>query len=762
MYQSLRPALTPGFAVAGAAMIALVPATVPLADAHSLVGQHLIAAQHHSVTLTSDPANDVTALLTGLGVLPSITVNAVPLPAHVDIELGGVLHGLLAAVGPIMTLSNAWNDIVAQLVADPSNAFSILFSAPGALINAFLFGSSGIDVAGMNIPLFSGLFVAPHTATVDLHLGQLVDMAGVGTTTLGDLLVSSGLGNESLQDLLSGLLDSLGVGHMSLTGVLSEFGIGDQPIASLASSLLDSMGIGNTTIAGLAEKAGLSDESIAQVLTDILGQAGVGNPTLVGLLDQAGIGQQTLGELATGLLHAAGMNDTTITGIVGELGIGNLTVGEALKELVNSTAGPNATVTDVLDHFGGANLTLGNLIDPVLASSGLGQQSLANVIDTALGGILGQPPSSDLTMGELVIDILQKAGYDLTLTQVLQDAQMSDMKLGDLLSSTPIGQEKFTDILTMAGYGDQTLRVLMSTGGVSLPVPIDVACFALPLFNLSCDQTLNSLLGPNTLYQTLHNLHSAGAPSLGVAPGTAFTDLTLGQLLSATGEGDVKLSHIITGLDLDTPFEQVLHLLGLDDVTVSQFVNNGFPGVIDTKIDTLLSDWGLNNLPMDTVIDRLGLNVTVNALLGDLGLNHVEIGSVIDSVLNHMTLGTIATDLGMNNVHLDDFLDGLLGNAKVGTLLDGLNLDSVPLDEIVQRLLGGVTVNDVATDLGLNHVTVDALVDALNLQGVTLTDVANDLGLSNLNLDSILANMGIAATDVISVSIGQLGGLFGF
>ncbi|MGV0750245.1 hypothetical protein [Mycolicibacter heraklionensis] len=754
MLQTLRPYLTPGIAVVGAGLIAVVPSVAPMPAAPTHFAQ-----QQHSVVLTADPANDVTGLLTSWGLLPTITVNAVPLPAQINIELGSTLHNLLAMIGPFITLNNAWNDIMDQLAADPANAFMILLNAPGTLINAFLFGTSGIDVAGMNIPLFNGLFVAPHTATIDLQLGQLVDLAGVGNTTLGDVLGQFGIGDESVEGLLTGLLDSLGFGHLSVTALLSEFGIGDQPIADLAANLLDVMGIGNPTISGLADQVGLGDKSIAEVLTGLLGQAGIGNPTLAGLLDQFGLGEQSVGELATGLLHAAGMTDTSITGLLGQLGVGDLTLGDALKDLVHATAGGDATITDLLSQFGGADMTLGSVINPLLDASGFGDQSLAELIDSLLGGMFGGGGAGSMTVGDLVIEILQGAGYDMSLSELLQSAEMSNMTLGDLLEGTEIGDQKFTDLLTQAGMGDKTLLELADG---AIPVP-DITCPLLPgLYNVSCYQTLNSLMGPNSLLETLQRLYSAGAPALGVAPGTPLSDITIGQLLGATGVGGEKLSELLTGLNLSTPFDTVMHNLGLDSVTLSGLLNNGFSWLMNTSVVSMLSSWGLNNLNIDTVIDRLGLDVTINGLLGNLGLNNVDIGGLIDHVLGGMTLGSIANDLGLNNIHLDGFLESLLGGAKVGDLLDDLNLNSVHLDEILQRLLGGVTVNDIANSLGLGSVTVDSLVASLGLTGLTVNDVIDNLGLGGLDLDDLLSNMGISGTDLISVSIGQLGGLFGF
>jgi len=754
MLQTLRPYLTPGVALVGAGLVAVVPAVAPI-PAVPMPSP----TQHHAVALTADPAADVTDMLTSWGLLPTITINAVPLPATVDIELGSTLSTLLEVIGPFITLSNAWTEITDELAADPANFLSILFNAPGALINAFLYGTAGVDLAGTTIPLFNGLLVAPHTASVDMQLGQLVDLAGVGNTTLGDLLDMAGVGDESVGGLLTALLDGMGFGHLTVTGLLTEFGIGDESIAGLAANLLDVMGIGNPTIAGLADQVGLGDESIAQVLIGLLDQAGIGNPTLAGLLSQFGLGEQTVGELATSLLQSAGVEDTTITGLVSQLGLGDLTIGDALKELVNATVGGDATVTDVLAQFGGADLTLGSMINPLLDASGFADQTLAELFDTMLTGMFGGTPSTDITLSDLVLQILQSSGYDMTLSEVLDSSTMSNMTLTDLLAGTDIGNEKFTDLLTEAGVGSQTLRDL---AGDQLPLP-DITCPLLPgLYNVSCDATLNSLMGKNTLLQTLQNLHSAGAPALGVAPGTSFADLTLGQLLSATGQGNEKLSEILLGLPLTTPVDSILHNLGLDTVTVSGLLNNGFGDLLNTSVLSMLSSWGLNNLSIDTVIDRLGLDVTINGLLSNLGLNNVDIGSVIDHVLGGLTFGSIANDLGLNTVHLDGFLESLLGGAKVGTLLDDLNLNSVPLDEILDRLLGGVTVNDIANALGLGTVELDSLVASLGLDGLTINDVIDDLGMGGLNLDSLLANMGIDSTDLISVSLGQLGGLFGF
>ncbi|WP_409435653.1 hypothetical protein [Mycobacterium sp. SMC-14] len=751
MLQTLRPYATSGIAVIGAGLIAVVPSTAPLPTAA------MPFTQQHQVALTADPAADVTGLLTDWGLMPTITVSSLPLPAQVDIELGSTLHTLLAMIGPFITVSNAINQITAELAADPSNAFMILLNAPGAIINAFLYGTAGVDVGGVTIPLFNGLLVASHTEHVDLELGQLVDLAGVGNTSLADLLGEFGVGDQPVAGLLTGLLDTLGFGHMSITGLLEEFGIGDQSVAGLAANLLDVMGIGNPTISGLADQVGLSDQSIADVLTGLLDQVGIGNPTLAGLLDQAGLGDQSVGELATSLLHSAGISDTTVAGLLGQLGIGDLTLGDALKDLAHLAVGEDATITDLVSQFGGADLTLGSMLMPLLEDAGFGQQSLAELIENVVGEMFGTDSGTDITMGDLVIQILNSAGYDMTLSEILASSDMSNQTLGDLLEGTDVGNQRFTEILTEAGVGDQTIRKL---AGDKLPTP-DITCPLLPgLYGVSCNDTLNDLMGKNTLLQTLQNLHSDGAD--GVPKGTSLADITLGQLLGATGQADEKLSEIITGLHLSTPFDSFLTSLGLGDVDLITALNNAFPDLLNTSLVSVLSSWGLNNLGLDTVIDRMGLDVTVGTLLGRLGLDNVEIGGVIDHVLGGMTLGSIANDLGLNNVHLDGFLENLLGGATVGSLLDGLDLDNVHLDDVLERLLGGVSVSSVANMLGLGNVDLDSLIAGLNLGDLTVNDLVEAWGLGALDLDGLLSNMGISGADLVSVSIGALGGLFGF
>lgn len=826
MHKSLRPYVTTGMGIAGAAMIAVVPAAPQLPE----VARQFNQAQQQAVTLTtslgdiltpytdlitntannlaslgvhsfdfpiltqffSDPIGSLThipdALIMMNSLLPSVDITSSGLPVDISAELPPTIGVLLSLIGPFVTLGNAFTDLLSQIFdfSDPLGALFALLGAPATLIDAFLNGTAGMDVAGFNIPLFNGLIAPAQSFDLQMTIGELVNLAGLGTLTVGDLAAQAGLADQSVAGVVNGVLDAVGVGDSTITDLADQFGLGNLSLSQLMIGLLDTMGIGNPTISGLAEQAGLGEMSVASLLIEVLNQAGMGtNQSMTSLalsvLEAAGMGSNpTVGSLAVALLDAMGMGNLSITGLVQQLGVGDLTLGDAMKEALHAVAGGDPTITGLMETLGMGTTTIGGLLTSMLDSAGLGQQTPVDLFDSLMG------IDDDVTIGQLLVNMMQGQGMDYTLSELLQQipnvenpgTTYADLTLGELLNQTlvpppdpsnpdpvldpyagqPLGAVPWKIFLSsnMAmGYGDKTIQDLASEAGM----PLDgTTCSLAIVVGIDCSATLSSLMGSNTVYQTLNNLHADGSGIAGVPAGTSLTDVNLGQLVAATGQGDLNLSTLIFGLNINTPVHDFLVNLGLDDVTVNDIVTNGLPWLANTTLVSLLSSWGLNNLDLDTVIDRLGLDMTVTQMLNSLGLGQVYLGNVVNDLLGGVYIQNILNDLGLGGVTLETFLNNLLGGVYVGNLLDDLDLNNVHIDDVLTSLLGGVSVNSVLTSLGLDTVHLNDVVSDL-LGGTTIGEVLDDLGISDATITNILGSLGLNDTDVVGILAGNFYGL---
>ena len=299
LHKSLRPYMTTGMGIAGAAMIAVVPAAPQLPE----VARQLNQAEHRAVALTadlgdiftpytdlitntannmaslgqhafdfpilkqflSDPIGSLThipdALVMLNTLLPSVETISSGLPIEIGTELTPTLGVLLSAIGPFITLGNAFSDLISQIFdfSDPLGALFALLGAPATLLDAFLNGQDGLDFAGIHLPVFNGLLAPAQPFDLTLTIGQLVDMTGMGGLTVGDLADQAGLSDMPVAGVVTGVLDSVGLGGASITDLADQFGFGDLSLSELMIGLLDTMGIGNPTISGLADMAGLGD-----------------------------------------------------------------------------------------------------------------------------------------------------------------------------------------------------------------------------------------------------------------------------------------------------------------------------------------------------------------------------------------------------------------------------------------------------------------------------------------------------------------------
>ena len=539
MQHTLRPYVTTGVAVVGAVVIAVVPVAPQLLDAphrspdvrqyavrltadptdpfgpyaelFANTAANLQALGSHAFEfpvlsqLVSDPAGsithlpDVIALLTNL--LPSVALHGLPLPIQISAELPVWLSQTLATVGPLITVGNAFGDIGQQII--DGNALAAILGAPATLLNALLNGTDSLEVMGIGLPLFNGLLVAGQPFDVTMDVGQLVDTFGMGDQTIADLL--GDLGDQTISSLAVELLDSVGWAQLTPVDLLDEFGLGQQQVSALIVDLLDANGLGGQTIAELADQLGFGgDTTLASIINGLLDATGVGNPSLTDLVAQFGLGDASLGSLIKDVLAATGMGGVALTALVDpELSLG---------DLLNGFVG-DATFTGLLTQLGVGDMTLPDLL--AMALGDLGNQSLLDLLGL---GFLGP-----LSPEDMLIDVFQAMlPPGLTIGVLLNnpDSPMGEMTLGELISAgngpdgTGMGDMLFTDLLTMAGVGDQTLMDLNTD-------PANVSNI-----NKIGNPTLNGLMGANTVEQTMQNLK--------------LWDLTLNQIMAALGPVRLK------------------------------------------------------------------------------------------------------------------------------------------------------------------------------------------------------------------------------
>jgi hypothetical protein len=117
------------------------------------------------------------ALFNTLSDPATITTNLSGLPLKVIIELGAPLVLGLAEVGPLATTSGAFEAFFEELTSgDPTTVLTALIDGPANIANAFLNGSIGLDVLGVNLPLLNGVLVPDTSLNLDVSLASLVNL----------------------------------------------------------------------------------------------------------------------------------------------------------------------------------------------------------------------------------------------------------------------------------------------------------------------------------------------------------------------------------------------------------------------------------------------------------------------------------------------------------------------------------------------------------------------------------------------------------
>jgi hypothetical protein len=109
------------------------------------------------------------------------------LPITIGIMLGAPLVIGLGEAGPLATSAEAFQTYFGELGSgNPTTVLTALIDGPANIANAFLNGSAGLDVLGINLPLLNGILV-PDTnldIPVDVNVQTLLtDLLGSGTAT---------------------------------------------------------------------------------------------------------------------------------------------------------------------------------------------------------------------------------------------------------------------------------------------------------------------------------------------------------------------------------------------------------------------------------------------------------------------------------------------------------------------------------------------------------------------------------------------------
>jgi hypothetical protein len=775
MQQTLRPYVTTGMAVAGVGLVA-----VPAVASNLPQLQHQLAlVEQRGVALTSDFFSPYTDLfentiaslqalnqnsvdmwgllqhiltnpqeaISGIpdviniftNSMPTIGVQALPFPANIDVEMPLWVNSLLAGIGPWVTMGTAFgevlNEIFNNLLTDPVQAFSALFGMPATLLDAFLNGSSGVDLGGAYFPLFNGVLTPGQPIDANFNIGDVVDMSGMGDTTITQLLSQAGIGDVPLETLIIDMLDQLGFGHMTPVDLLNEFGIGTQSLSELLIGVFNEAGIGNPTMAELLESLGGIEpgDSVASLLIALLNQTDIGNPTLTELV-----------------LSFVGGDDATVGGLIKDL-LG-ATGGESLSSLIDPTwtvgglltdAFGDPPLTDFFDQMGLGGITIGEL------SGMLGEYGDQTLVDLINDGFLGPDITGSTPLMEMALSLFPPGA---TLGDFM--GPFGSQTVGDLIDMMPIGEN------TM-GYppdtpvSDVVLVDLMYT--LPSPAPGYDNLAVTPLGVLAPDQasllekagnpTLAAVMGNNTVGQ--------------VVEGMNMSDITVLQGLDAMGLGNYTLEELFDGLgDLtgNVTLEQFFTAWGFDP-TLTELMQGAVAGLglTDTTLNDLFTSWGMGSQSLSGLIDSLGLNdLYIQQMFNNLGFNNISIDMFIDRLgLSSISIAGILNGLGMGDQTLYGFIESLLGGVSIESILNGLGLDEVYLDQfitdVMTSVLGDPTLGTFLGWIGLDTFDLDTIVSNLGLDA-TINSLLTDLGLGSLDINGLVDGLGLSDLGLLSVT----------
>ena len=401
--------------------------------------------------------------------LPEVSIDSDALPLGITVAMPPLTDIALAALSPLITVGHQALSIgsdVLNVFDDPLQAISAVLAAPATLLDALLNGNLGINVIGLNIPLFNGLLVPGQALDTTVSLMQLADNIGLGQLTLTELFSKYPIGDAPVANVATGLLDALGLGQQTPVDLVNAIGLGGTEVTAVVAALLDALGIGESTPVELVNQIGVGGQTVASVAVNFLDALGLGQQTPVQLLDALPLANVTVGETLAGLLNGLGQADLTVGEFVTELGFADVTIGDILNagQLTNTSIGSmlsalgfSITLNDFFQATGGPPVNPGgdliNLmlildtisLQDILANQGLGP-------DTTLLDILSAPPPDGGT-----------PLADQTLTTLVEQNQTT---IHDLLVGAGWGEQNL-DAMVTSMLGGTTVSALLSGLGLN-------------------------------------------------------------------------------------------------------------------------------------------------------------------------------------------------------------------------------------------------------------------------------------------------------
>ncbi|ORW08208.1 hypothetical protein AWC16_19870 [Mycolicibacter longobardus] len=740
MQLALRPYVTPGVAIAGAALIA-VNAAVPTAVLRhpAEARQALQSVERHAVQLTADffgPWTDLftntTANLVAMGSdngwgnlfeqiftdpsslsrLPEVfdwLGSIMPQVSGSDpimILLSPILTIGMGFIGPMITVHDAYQDILNQIFnpSDPLDPFAAMFTAPARLLDAYLNGTSTVDVLGIQVPAFNGILVPGQNLVIDMTAGDLVNELNIGNETISSLLDQTGIGTLSIADMLTGVLDAVGLGDQTPVDLLDTLGLGDLEVASVLSTLTDALGIGNPTIADIMDQIGIGNVQVADLVIDFTEALGFNNPTINDIAGDVGLADLKLADLGMTVFNALGIGDPTVSGLLDTIGAGDLTLNGLLTTAVDALGLGGSTPATLLDAMGIGQQTTHEFVGSLLNGLGLGNQTIMD--------LLSQAGLADADLGALAAAVLGPAG-DTSMADVLDYAGFGTVTVKDL-----------TDLMGLTNFSLGALVGNLNSMGLIGNLTIDdflAASGATPL-DKGGDTTLASALAGTTIGSILEDQGMLNSPLISLLGDMgnqslveviqANFSMTLGDMLLQGGMGDQTLSELVLSSLPNQPLSELLGVMG--NTTLAQLIDQMVPSNV-TIVD-MLNDAGIGDQHLSDLLNQFLGDQTVANALDDGGLGSMHLNDIISQALGTQSLNDMLNEFGIGGQSLSDLFDQFFGTTTISEAFAGLG--SQTLNELVDSLFGSATLSSLLGDFGAQ--TVDELLASLGLGDLTL------------------------------------------
>ncbi|MEB3024167.1 hypothetical protein [[Mycobacterium] crassicus] len=754
MQLALRPYVTPGVVIAGAALVAVnaaVPAAVMKPNAE--IRQELHRVQHRPVQLTAGPdffspyvdlfnntatnlvamgsdngwGNLIMQILTdpsSLARLPEVfdfLTNPMPEISGSDpmmVMLSPLLTIGLGMVGPLVTVNNAMHAINEQIwnPTNPLDPFAAMFTAPAVLLNAYLNGTDTLDIAGIHVPAWNGILAHGQSMELDLTASDLVNGIKIGDETIAGLLDQTGIGTLQISGMLTGLLSSLGLGSQTPVDLLNDIGLGGQQISDVAMTLFNAVGIGDPTVSDIFTQLGVGNLQAANVVIDFTHALGLNNPMITDITDSFGVGDLKLADLGMTVLDALGIGDPTVSGLLGTIGADGLTLNGLLNTAVDALGLGGQTPASIIDAFGGGDLTTHEVIGSLLNGLGLGNQTMYD--------LLSQAGVANVDIGDIVVSVLGDAG-NTSMTDVLDAAGFADVtvkQLTDMMGLTNLSLGTlFGNLQSMGVIGNLTINdFIAATGGT----PLDKGG----------DTSLISALGGTTLGSILAD--------------QGMLDSPLSALLGDMGT--MTLADMIRE-NFAMPLIDMLAGSGMADMTLNDMVLSMMP---DQPLADLLGPMGSTTLT-DLINQMVPANISIVDMLNDAGIGGQTMSELLNGLFGDQTVNNALDDGGVGGMHLDDIISQALGTGTINDMLNQFGIGGQNLSDLFDQFFGTTTISDGLIDLGLGDQTLNELIDSL-FGSMTVSSLLGDFGTQTVN--ELLASMGLGDLTVINAQIEEFFG----